>query len=366
MTDTRPGIVFYEDGVCSPCKNYEKQKRTDWDQRKKELEILCDKYRGKYGKGYDCAIAVSGGKDSHFQVYYMKEVMGMNPVLLTIRNIEWTETGRKNLVNLSDAFSCDVISATPNVSLARRMAIKAFEKIGSPTWYVDSLIYAFPYRMTMQLGLHLLVYGEDINYVYGGKYDEETPSAMLQPLNDVVKPLWDEWLEDRDITEKELESARSPSYEECKKYGLNPIYLSYFTGWNSHYNYQLARKFGFNHLSHEYIREGTFENYDQIDSISYLLNPWLKYPKFAHSSATDYASKWIRYGLATREEMIPIVEKYDGVLDQGIVTKFCEFTRMDPRKFWSIIDKWYNPDFFEKDKYGLWIPKFEVGVGLVK
>ena len=207
MTDTRPGIVFYEDGVCSPCKNYEKQKRTDWDQRKKELEILCDKYRGKYGKGYDCAIAVSGGKDSHFQVYYMKEVMGMNPVLLTIRNIEWTETGRKNLVNLSDAFSCDVISATPNVSLARRMAIKAFEKIGSPTWYVDSLIYAFPYRMTMQLGLHLLVYGEDINYVYGGKYDEETPSAMLQPLNDVVKPLWDEWLEDRDITEKELESA---------------------------------------------------------------------------------------------------------------------------------------------------------------
>lgn len=29
MPDTRPGITF-QDGVCSPCINYEKQKTTDW------------------------------------------------------------------------------------------------------------------------------------------------------------------------------------------------------------------------------------------------------------------------------------------------------------------------------------------------
>ena len=31
MPDTRPGIVF-ENGVCLPCINYEKQKTTDWTQ----------------------------------------------------------------------------------------------------------------------------------------------------------------------------------------------------------------------------------------------------------------------------------------------------------------------------------------------
>ena len=172
MTDTRPGIVFYDDEICSPCKNFERQKIIDWGKREKELEKLCDKYRDKYGNGYDCAIAVSGGKDSHFQVYYMKEIMKMNPVLLTTQNIEWTETGKKNLINISDVFNCDLISITPNVDLTRRMMRMAFEEIGSPTWYIDSLIYAYPYRMTMQLGLHLLIYGEDINELIKFLYEK--------------------------------------------------------------------------------------------------------------------------------------------------------------------------------------------------
>ncbi len=97
MPDTRPGLTFDESGICAACINYEKQKTTDWEKRLKELETLCDKYRGFNGNGYDCAIAVSGGKDSHFQTYIMKEVMKMNPILITVGNIDWTETGRKNL-----------------------------------------------------------------------------------------------------------------------------------------------------------------------------------------------------------------------------------------------------------------------------
>ena len=81
MPDTRPNIKFF-DGICTACINFEKQNTTDWKKRFDELTALCDKYRGCNGNGYDCAIAVSGGKDSHFQVYYMKEVMKMNPLLL--------------------------------------------------------------------------------------------------------------------------------------------------------------------------------------------------------------------------------------------------------------------------------------------
>ena len=77
MPDTRPGIIF-ENNLCAPCINYEKQKSTDWKKRKEELEELCSKHRGINENGYDCAVAVSGGKDSHFQVYYIKEIMKMN------------------------------------------------------------------------------------------------------------------------------------------------------------------------------------------------------------------------------------------------------------------------------------------------
>jgi len=361
MPDTRPGIKFVK-GVCLPCINYEKQKDTDWSKRKKHLEKICRRYRKKNGDGYDCAIAVSGGKDSHFQVYYMKEVMKMNPILFTAGNIEWTETGRKNLENLSDTFSCDIIEFHPNIDVARKMALKSFKEIGQPNWYIDSLMYHFPIKMAMKFNIKLLVYGEDVNYTYGGKYDKETPDATYQLKNDAIKPIWNDMLKNNSITSYQLESAKPPSINEMKKFGLEMIYLSYFVPWNSHHNYEVARKWGFQHLDHEYLREGTIEGYNQIDSISYLLGQFLKYPKFAHSAATEMASRWIRYGMRTREEMIPVVQQEDSKLDQEIVNRFCSFTKISPKEFWKILDKWYNKDYFTKDSDGVWKPKFKVGV----
>ena len=219
--------------------------------------------------------------------------------------------------------------------------------------------------MSIDLGIKLLVYGEDVNYTYGGKHDQETPSALNQFDNDVVKPIWDNWFGD-DVSEKDLDSAKFPNIEECKKFGLEPMYLSYFVPWSSIHNYQVAKRWGFKHLNHEYVREGSVDGYDQIDSLSYLLNPYLKYLKFGHSVATDNASRWIRYGVKTREEMISIVEEKDGILDQGIVDKFCGFTGMSKVEFWKSMDKWYNRDLFEQDSDGVWHPKFKVGTGLIK
>ena len=50
MPDTRPGIVFDENGVCSACRHCENRKNVDWDARWKEFEELCDKYRGCNGQ----------------------------------------------------------------------------------------------------------------------------------------------------------------------------------------------------------------------------------------------------------------------------------------------------------------------------
>jgi N-acetyl sugar amidotransferase len=365
MPNTRPNLRFVDD-VCIACINYEKQKSVDWNQRWKELEKLCDKYRGSNGNGYDCAIGVSGGKDSHFQTYIIKEKLKMNPVLITSGNVDWTETGIKNLENLSESFGVDIIMKQQNRKLTRKMFRKTFEKIGSPSWFLDYQLNSIPVRMSIKLGVKLLVYGENVNYTYGGEYDEETPSAMLQPLNDVSKPIWNEWFDDGEISEQDLDSIKQPTIDECKNAELNPIYLSYFVPWNSHHNFQVAQRWGFKHLGHEYIREGSIDNYDQIDSLSYLLNPYLKYLKFGHSVATDNASRWIRYGIKSREEMIPVVEDLDPKLDQGIVEKFCEFTNYTIDEFWSIMDKWYNPELFEKDSDGIWHPKFKVGKGLIK
>ncbi len=121
MPNSRPGIVFGSNGVCSACQTYEKRKTIDWDKRYKELEALCDKYRGSNGNSYDCAIAVSGGKDSHYQVDLMKNKLGMNPILFSVEdNFPMTEASKHNIKNISEAFGCDVISLKPNIRAQKK------------------------------------------------------------------------------------------------------------------------------------------------------------------------------------------------------------------------------------------------------
>lgn len=357
MPDTRPGIMFNEEGICSACQSYERRKEINWDKRYKELEEICDKYRGMNGSSYDCAIAVSGGKDSHYQVYLMKEVMKMNPILFSVEdNFEMTEAGKHNIKNISEEFGCNIISLKPDIKAQKKLMRYTFEKYGKPTWFIDRLIYTFPMHMAIKFNTPLLVYGENVSFEYGGSDYEETYSARNQLNNGVASDIdMNELIQIDGITEKVLDMTKAPSLEELNK--LDPMYVSYFIPWNSITNYQLAKKRGFKDLTHEWDRTHHIENFDQIDSPAYLIHPWLKYPKFGHASATDYAARFVRYGLLTREEAIELVRKHDHNLDPKSIEHFINFLGYTQSEFWSIIDKLYNREIFEKNKYGEWVLK---------
>ncbi len=356
MPDTRPGITFNGEGVCSACQSYEKRKLTDWNKRQKEFEKICDKYRGMNGTGYDCAIAVSGGKDSHYQVFLMKEVMKMNPILFSVEdNFKMTEAGKHNIQNLSEEFGCNIISLKPDIKTQKKVMKYTFEKYGKPTWFIDRLIYTYPLIMALQFNTPLLVYGENVSYEYGGNDGEETYSAKGQLNNGVASDIEDKELQDIGIDVRSLSMLKAPSHEEMEQ--LDPIYISYFKEWNSVSNYQFAKSRGFHDLQHEWDRSQHIENFDQVDSRAYLDHPWMKYPKFGHAFATDYASRYVRYGLINRHEAIELVKKHDAFLDPLCVRDFCEFCGYSETEFWSIVDKFYNRDLFEKNDFGEWILK---------
>lgn len=168
MPDTRPGMKFNEEGICGGCLVAEKKELIDWDDRFKQLGQLCDKYRGVNGEEADCIVPVSGGKDSHYQVYIMKEKMGMHPLLVKVEdNFRATEAGNYNLKNISEAFGCDIISLKPNIRAQKNLTRKMFESHGMPTWSIDRAIYSFPIYLGIKLGIQLIVYGENTAYEYG-------------------------------------------------------------------------------------------------------------------------------------------------------------------------------------------------------
>lgn len=363
MPSTRPGIMFNEDGVCSACQSYEHRKLVDWDNRWSELKELCDKYRGCNGvNNYDCMIAVSGGEDSHFQVYLMKVLMKMNPLLVTVEdNFPMTKAGMHNIKNISEAFGCDIISMKPNIRAQKKIMKYTFEKYGKPTYFLDRYIYTYPLHMAARFNLSLLVYGENVSWEYGGVGSGviETYSAKEQLTNGVGNGIdVDEICEMSGVSKKDLNFFEAPVMDTLDK--LNPIYISYFTQWNSFKNYEIAKKNGFHDLTHEWLRTHHVENMDQVDSRAYLIHPWLKYPKFGHASATDYSARMVRYGMITRDEAIKLVNERDHALDPLCVRDFCDFLKYSELDFWSIIDELYNRELFVKNDNSQWTLKKEL------
>lgn len=366
MPDTRPNIVFDENGVCAPCKNFERRKTIDWNKRWIELEKLADKYRGINDNYYDCIITASGGKDSYFQTYIFKEKLNMHPLIVSVNNYSSTETGKKNWDNMLYQFGVDAINLTQSPKINRIMFRKALEK-GFPTWYYDYAIYTYPLQMATSLNIPLVIYGENINYEYGGMHVEETPDALNQIKNDVVKPVaQDEWY-DKDITKESFACCKVPTINELKKKGISSIYLSYYVPWSGYKNMIFAKNRGFKTLEDtgEWIREGFIEQYDQIDSIGNMTHAWFKFLKFGHNRVTDIASIYVREGRMTREEAVNEVINKDYILDKRMLEEFLSYVGYTKEKFFSIADRFANKNIIEKVD-GQWRLKQNVVLALKK
>ena len=354
MPDTRPGSIFDGEGVCQACRNYEKRSSTDWDLRKKELDKLCNKYRRNDGY-YDCLIPVSGGKDSHRIIYEMKVLRNMNPLLITIGDaFTKTQAGLKNYKNLGETFNCDHILFDLSIDLFKRVTRIAFENNGEPLKFVEAAIYTVPMKMAIKLGIPLVMFGENGSFEYGST-DNESNSA-----NETVKRIFESinvnfWLENG-VSIKEMNAIISPTNDELK--GTNPLilYLSYYVPWSSTVNLNIAMRYGFSDLTHEWIREGYIENFEQIDSVAYIIHLWMKFPKFGFQRTSDIASRRVREGLLSLSEAKRVINKYDHMIDQRALEDYCNTLGYSKREFWDIVDQFWNPDLFEKAD-GVWMKK---------
>ena len=348
MPDTKPGLVLDENGICQACNHAKMKKKTDYKKRFQELKQLCNRYKRKDGY-YDSIIAVSGGKDSHFQVHVFKKLLGMNPLLIAVGDpFTKTKAGLHNIKNICSAFNCELVSLSLSPDLVRRMVRIAFEEFGSPTWAIDKAIYCFPIRMAINMRIPLVVYGENVSWEYGGIQQKETYSAKDQINNDVAKKIdFSLWYKNG-INDKELNMLKYPTAQEIKEVGLEPIFLSYFIRWDGYRNYKVAKRHGFKDLTREWKRQGYIENYDQIDSVAYLMNPWMKYPKFGFCRATDVVGYWIRSGRITREKGKKLINEHDHKLDKKILDDFLQFTGYTVKEFWNIIERFWNREIFKK------------------
>ena len=74
LSDNIFSVSINEDGVCNYCVKYENDVKNKATQKREEVSL--DKYKNP--SGYDVLLAYSGGKDSTYTLYLLREKYKLN------------------------------------------------------------------------------------------------------------------------------------------------------------------------------------------------------------------------------------------------------------------------------------------------
>ncbi len=357
--NAKPTIIFDEQGVCSGCRYHESRQRIDWAGRQKTLKEFLEMTRRQAreaGNPYDCIIPVSGGKDSHFQTYLMKEVYGLNPLLVTYNHTFNAPLGIRNLNNLVAKLGCDLLRFTASPESVRKISRYMLKMVGDLTWHYHAGIRTLPFQVAVKYRIPLIVWGE-----HG--FAELTGLVTLEDMVEFTKWTRQEHdlrgfepheliNEESGITEKDIVPYIYPSDEEIEELGVRGIYISNFYYWDALGHAKMMREM-YDFGLHPGPREKTFILHGKTDDHANDVHDYLKYIKFGYGRATDDASMEIRHGRLSREEGIELVQRYDSVRPRTLET-YLNFLQISEQQLYDWVEPMRDLDIWEKDGQGNW------------
>lgn len=354
-------LTLNEEGVCSGCVVNDEKMKIDWNVREKEFVDLLYSYRDKTKSNYDCIIPVSGGKDSHFQVWYIKKKLGLNPLLVTYYTHNYTPTGEENLRNISRVFGVDHYIFTPSLGVIKKMNRAGFIKTGDMSWHFHCGVWTTPFQIAVKFNIPLVIYGEHGFLDLAGKYslDDRPEFTVRERKEDSLRGYdWYDFVGEEGLSEEDLLWAKFPSDEEIARVGVRGVFMGVYVYWDANkHTREISLKYGFKPNPEPFER--TYRTTSNVDDIHENgIKDYLKYIKFGYGRCTDHTSKDIRLGIMDRKTGIELVRKYDHVKARKSLEYFLNMTGMTEEEFDKIADTFRNPRVWWKNERGEWVKDY--------
>ena len=166
MDTTDPDIVFDDAGVCSHCHRYERVARERLipaEERKPRLDALVAEIKAAgQGKPYDCVIGVSGGVDSTYVAWLVKD-LGLRPLAVHLDNGWNSELAVANIEKTLKTLGIDLHTHVIDWEEFRDLQV-AFLKASTPDGEVptDHAIFALLYEMAAAHGVRHVITGTNV------------------------------------------------------------------------------------------------------------------------------------------------------------------------------------------------------------
>ncbi len=177
-------IYFDEDGVCNHCHLYDRvvaERILPVPERDKYLQQLIDeiKLAGK-GKKYDCVIGVSGGVDSTYVAYIVKQ-LGLRPLAVHCDNGWNSELAVSNISNILKKLEIDLLTHVINWEEFRNLQLAYLKaSVIDVEATSDHAIFASLYEAANNYKIKYILSGENL------PTEGILPESWIHNKNDLI------------------------------------------------------------------------------------------------------------------------------------------------------------------------------------
>jgi N-acetyl sugar amidotransferase len=337
-------LILDSQGVCSGCRVHEEKDSLDWNERGKKLERLLMSYRSSSRHNYDCIVPVSGARDSYFIIHTVKNVYGMNPLVVSYNRHYNTRRGLRNYAYLKTLFNCDAMEMVVDPAKIKRLTRYTLKRLGSMHWHSLAGETVFPVQVAVRLRIPLIIWGAHQGLDQVGMFshtDEVEMTRKYRQEHDLMG-LEAESLIDasENVSEFDLLPFMYPEDREIEKTGVRGIYLGNYIRWDSKRQHeQMIDLYGYETA----MQQRTFDTYNDVNCQHYSgVHDYIKFLKWGYGKVSDHATREIRLKRMTRNEGISLVRRYQDIVPNDLPL-LLDWLNMDAREFYAYINPFRDP-----------------------
>lgn len=339
LPETYETIEFNENG-CNICNGASfKNKNIDWDKRKKELDKLIDKYKGKYS--YDCIVPFSGGKDSTFTLYYLIKNYGIKPLVVRFNHGFMRKIVRENNENTFKKLGVDVIDFTPNWKVVKLLMKESFDRKTDFCWHCHTGIFSYPIRTALIHKVPLILWGETQSeitayYQYEDEeieFEDEKKFNMMRTLGITANDMY-EMIKNKDkIDKRDLIPYTFPDVEELKVINYHSAALGNYIPWDYKKNTDLiVKELGWKVGETEGVPKDINIYGEKTECFMQGTRDYIKYLKRGYGRTTQINAFNLRKGEKSLDKSTEENHMYDGKKPHSLEL-FLEYMGMSEDEF---------------------------------
>jgi N-acetyl sugar amidotransferase len=343
-------ITFDKEGVCSGCRIHEEKDTLDWTKRFEKLKKIVEPYKKSNRSINNCIVPVSGARDSYFIVHIVKNILGMNPLLVTYNKNYNTLIGIRNLSYLKTQFGCPLFTMTVSPDRIKKITHHTIKKMGSIYWHCIAGQTVFPVQIAYKFKIPLIIWGAHQGLDQVGMFSHEDEVEMTRKYrkeHDLMGFEAEDLIDDGPLTHQDLQNFLYPHDKEIAAVGIRGIYLNNYIRWDTKAQHEKMIEL-YDYESD--TQQRTFDTYNDLDCYHYSgLHDKIKYMKWGYGKVTDHASREIRLKRMTRSEGIELLKKYQTIEPEDLGT-FCDWIGMSNDNLMNEIDEFRDKSIWKKEK----------------